>query len=176
MVKKEEKNKVPVGNYIKLCLIIVVTLGACFALRNGYLSNQEYENGIPIIRSVLASEINSNEVYHYLKENDDTVLYIGVANNKSCRKLEEELKNVITDRNLENVITYLNLTNTKNKSSFIKEFNKFYDIKLLGYPSFVLIKNGKVVDYITVKEENNIGIDRVINFLERNNITNELYD
>lgn len=176
MVKGKEIKKIPVSNYIKLCLIIVVTLTLCFVFRNNYLSNQEYENGIPIIRDVLSSEINSSEVYHYVRENNDTLLYIGVANNKSCRKLEEELKSVIAERELENVITYLNLSETKNKSSFIKEFNKFYDIELLGYPSFVLIENGKVVDFITVKEEKNMSLKRVINFLERNNITNDLYD
>ena len=175
MVKKDI-TKIPASNYVKLGLIIIVTLVACFALRNTYLSNQEYENGIPIIRSVLTSEINSSEVYHYVRENNDAIIYIGVANNSSCRKLEEELKDTILDRNLENVITYLNLTNTKNKSSFIKEFNKFYDVKLLGYPSFVFIQNGKVVDYITVKEDKNMSVDRVINFLERNNISSELYD
>lgn len=175
MVKKKDK-KIPVSNYVKLSLIIIVTLMACFFLRNSYLSNQEYENGIPIIRDVLNSEINSNEVYHYVRENTTTVLYIGVANNSSCRKLEEKLKDVITERKLENVITYLNLTNTKNRSSFIKEFNKFYETKLLGYPSFVFIENGKVVDFITVKEKNDLDVNRVINFLERNNINNELYD
>lgn len=175
MVKKKE-NKIPVGNYIKLGLIIIVTLILCFSLRNSYLSNQEYENGIPIIRDSVTSEINSNEVYHYVREKSSTILYIGVANDKSCRKLEEKLKDVILERNLGNVITYLNLTNTKNRSSFIKEFNKFYETKLLGYPSFVLIENGKVVDFITVKEKNDLDVNRVINFLERNNITNELYD
>ena len=175
MVKKKE-NKIPVGNYVKLGLIIVVTLIACLALRNNYVSNQEYENGIPIIRDYVTSEINSTEVYHYVRENSSVVLYIGVANNKSCRKLEEQLKDAIVDRNLGNVITYLNLTNTKSKSSFIKEFNKFYEIELIGYPSFLYIENGKVVDFITVKEKDNLDINRVINFLERNNISNELYD
>ena len=175
MVKKKE-NKIPVSNYIKLSLIIILTLTACFLLRNNYLSNQEYENGIPIIRSVVTSEINSNEVYHYVRENLSTVLYVGVANSSSCRKLEEDLKTVITERNLGNVVTYLNLTSTKNRSSFIKEFNKFYETKLLGYPSFVLIENGKVVDFITVKEGNDLDINRVINFLERNNISSDLYD
>ena len=103
MVKKKE-NKIPVGNYVKLGLIIVVTLIACLALRNNYVSNQEYENGIPIIRDYVTSEINSTEVYHYVRENSSVVLYIGVANNKSCRKLEEQLKDAIVDRNLGNVI------------------------------------------------------------------------
>ena len=175
MVKKKDI-KIPAGNYIKLILIIIVTLIACFIFRNVYLSNQEYENGIPIIRDVVSSEINSSEVYHYIRESDATVLYIGVANDNECRELEEDLKDVITDRGLENVITYLNLTKTRNRSSFIREFNKFYDVKLVGYPSFVLIENGKVVDFITVKKGNDLTINRVINFIERNNITNEIYD
>ena len=103
-------------------------------------------------------------------------IYIGVSNDNNCRNLETELKNVITSRSLENTITYLNLTNNKKKSSFIKEFNKFYDTKLVGYPSFVFIEDGKVIDIVSVKVGSKLGIDRVVNFLERNNINSDLYD
>ena len=175
MLKDKEK-RIPVGNYIKLGLIILATVLLAIFLRNSYISNQEYENGIPIIRDAVVSEINSNEVYHYVRENEQVVLYIGVSNDKNCRNLETDLKEVITSRHLENVITYLNLTNNKKKSSFIKEFNKFYDTKLLGYPSFVFIEDGKVMDIMTVKTGNKISVDRVINFLERNNISSDLYD
>jgi len=175
MFKKKEK-KIPIGNYIKLGLIIIVTIVVAIFLRNRYLSNQEYENNIPIIRDVLVSEINSNEVYHYVRENEKVVLYIGVSNDENCRNLEEELKSVITERNLENTITYLNLTSEEKKSSFIKEFNKFYETNLLGYPSFVLIEDGKVIDIVTVKAGTSLSIGRVVNFIERNNITSDFYD
>jgi len=175
MSNKEEK-KITVGNYIKLGLIILVTVLIALFLRNSYISNQEYENGIPVIRDIVTSEINSNEVYHYIRENENVVLYIGVSDDSNCRNLETELKDVITKRGLENAITYLNLTNNKKKSSFIKEFNKFYDTKVLGYPSFVLINDGKVIDIVSVKTGSKLGVDRVINFLERNNITSDLYD
>ena len=175
MLKKKEKS-IPVGNYIKLGLIILVTILVAVFLRNSYLSNQEYEKGIPVIRDVVVSEINSNEVYHYIRENESVVLYIGVSDNDNCRNLEADLKGVVTNRHLENVITYLNLTSTKRRSSFIKEFNKFYDTKVLGYPSFVLIEDGEVKDIMTVKTGNKLSVDRVINFLERNNITSDLYD
>lgn len=175
-MKKNNEKKIPASNYIKLGLIILVTILVAIFLRNSYISNQEYENGIPVIRDVVASEINSNEVYHYVRENENVVLYIGVSDDSNCRNLEKDLKDVITSRGLENVITYLNLTNTKKKSSFIKEFNKFYDTKLLGYPSFVLLNDGKVTDIITVKTGSKFSVDRVINFLERNNISSDLYD
>lgn len=175
-MSKEKNKKISTANYIKLGLIIILTVIGVILIRNSYLSNQEYENGIPIIRDVLVSEINSNEVYHYIRENENVVLYIGVANDKECRSLEENLKQEITDRQLESVITYLNLTNNKKKSSFIKEFNKFFDTKLLGYPSFVLIEDGKVKDIITVKIGHELSINRVINFLERNNISRDTYD
>ena len=175
MIKKKER-EIPVGNYIKLGLIILATVLLAVFLRNNYISNQEYENGIPIIRDVLVSEINSNEVYHYIRENENTVLYIGASDDSNCRLLEKDLKDVITSRHLESVITYLNLTNTKKKTSFIKEFNKFYDTNVLGYPSLVLLNDGKVIDIVTVKVGNKLSVDRVINFLDRNNIASELYD
>ena len=170
-----KKKVIPFSNYIKLSLIVVLTIIGAFICRNLYVSNINYQKSISIIRDVLVSEINSSEVYNYIRENDNAVLYIGVVYDDSCRSLEKELKAVITEQKLENTITYLNITDNKKKSSFIKEFNKFYGIKLLGYPSFVYFEDGKVKDLITVKTGNNLKISEIEDFINRNNLK-DLYD
>ena len=172
---KKDKKIIPISNYVKLVLIIIVTIVGAFILRDRYMAQEKYEKGIPVIRDYINSEINSSEVYHYIRENDDVLLYIGVSDNNNCRSLEEDLKNTITKNGLENRITYLNLTDEKKKDSFIKEFNKYFDTKLLGYPSFVLFEGEEVKEILTVKTGDSLSIDTVKEFFKRNNISSD-YD
>lgn len=174
MKKKEEK--IPFSNYVTLFFIVAATIIGVLILRNIYISNINYEKKIPVIRDMVVSEINSNEIYNYIRENENALIYVGVADDDNCRKLEEKLEKVIKDNNLEDTITYLNLSNERKKQSFIKEFNKFYSTKLLGIPSFVVFKDGKVSDILTVKTGKSLSIEEVTNFLEKNNIMEGLYD
>lgn len=171
-----KKKVIPISNYIKLFLLVVLTILLALGLRKIYISNTNYEKSFSVIEEVLVSEINSSEVYNYIRENDNAILYIGVSDDDNCRNFENEFKSVVTSRGLENVITYLNLTNNKKRSSFIKEFNKFYDTKILGYPSIVLIRDGKVTDIVTVKTGSKLDLDDAIKFLDRNKITSDIYD
>lgn len=168
-MKKKKKDIIPVSNYVKLILVIIVVVLGVFALRNIYLSNEDYNNSIPVIRDSVVREINSKEVYNYVREDNDAIIYVGVADNKLCRKYEEELKKIIKKYFLEEEITYLNLTDLKSTKSFIKEFNKFYDSKLKDYPSIIIFKDGKVVDIFTVSDENNM-YQKTIDFLLDNEI------
>ena len=145
-----KSKKIPFSNYIKLLLLIIVTVGLVFVCRNIYLSNEDYNNNIPIIRDYLVREINSKEVYNYVREDSDAIIYIGVASSKTCRDYENIFKDIITKYHLEEDITYLNLSNLKNIGSFIKDFNKFYNSNLKDYPSLVIFEEGKVVDILTI--------------------------
>ena len=168
-MKKQKKN-IPVNNYIKLGIIVVVTIFAVVVLRNWYVGKTNYELNIPIIKDTLVNEINTDEVYNYIRENENAILYIGVVSNKNCRSFEEEFNRVVVDKNLQYEITYLNISNTKNKSKFIKEFNKFYDTDILRYPSIVVFEEGSVKDIITVKTGKKLNIKDVIKFIDSNSI------
>jgi len=161
--------KIPFSNYIKLLLLITVTVIGIFVCRNIYLSNEDYNNNIPIIRDYVYSEINSKEIYNYIREDNDAVIYMGVASSKTCRDYENIFKNIITKYHLEEDITYLNLSNLKSKKTFIKEFNKFYNSDLEDYPSLIVFKDGKVVDILTIEDTDNFK-DKTINFLLDNEI------
>lgn len=171
-MKKQKKN-IPVYNYIKLGIIVVVTIFAVVVLRNWYVGKTNYELNIPIIKDTLVNEINTDEVYNYIRENENAILYIGVVSNKNCRSFEKEFNRVIVDRNLQYEITYLNLSKAKNKSKFIKEFNKFYDTNILGYPSLVIFEEGSVKNIITVKTGKDLNVKDVIKFLDSNSIVDD---
>lgn len=171
-MKKQKKN-IPVYNYIKLGIIVVVTIFAVVVLRNWYVGKTNYELNIPIIKDTLVNEINTDEVYNYIRENENAILYIGVVSNKNCRNFEKEFNRVIVDRNLQYEITYLNISKAKNKSKFIKEFNKFYDTNILGYPSLVIFEEGSVKNIITVKTGKDLNVKDVIKFLDSNSIVDD---
>ena len=172
ILDKRKKEGVPVSNYVKLFLLIIGTMILSLILSKIYIDNINYESKIPIIRKSINSEIKPDEVYNYVRENQDTVIYMCTSNNKECRKLEEEFSKYIEKNKLKDKITYLNLTDYK-KDKFIKEFNKFYGTNLLGYPSLIVFKEGEVSDIITTNSK--LEIDDVIKLFERNDITND-YD
>lgn len=174
MEKKE--SRIPIGNYVKLTLIIVVTLLGVFLFQNLYIRDKLVEENTPLIRDYLRSEVNSNEIYNYIRENENSIIYICTANNKSCRDFEKEFGPYVKANELENRITYLNITDTKKKSAFIKEFNKFYDTNLLGYPSIIIYEDGKVKDMLTVKTDKSLEIDLVKEFFKKNNVSSSYYD
>lgn len=170
---KKKDNKVPFSNYVKLVLIVLATVFIVMLFRNWYVSGRDYELNIPIIKETLISEINTTEVYNYVRENENTILYIGVVNNEECRNFEKEFNEVIRRRTLEDTITYLNISKEKNKSKFIKELNKFYGTDLKGYPSIIIFEEGEVKATISVKTGKSLNINDVEKFLNDNNVVSE---
>lgn len=169
-MKKKNNKEIPVNNYIKLSLLVIGTILAVVVLSKWYIGNREYELTIPIISKTLINEINTDEVYDYIRANENAILYIGVVENEECRNFEKEFNEVITERTLEDTITYLNISKAKSKKSFIKEFNKFYDAKLDGYPSLIIFEEGKVKATLTVKAGENLDVDDAVEFLDKNGV------
>lgn len=174
--KISKKNHIPVGNYAKLLLIVIVTVAVCLLLTNLYKNRVNYEHNISIIRETLIREVNADEIYNYVRENEDSIIYIGVVSDDNCRDFEREFNKVIKDKNLGDIITYLNITDVKNKNKFLKEFNKFYDTSLQGYPSLVIFENGCVKSILTVKVGHELNIDQCNKFLDQNGVTSIYYD
>lgn len=170
MKKKSSNDKIPVVNYFKLAVVIIITVLLTFLLRNWYISGRNYELNIPIITETLINQINTDEVYNYVRENENAILYVGVVSDENCRNFEKEFNSVIQKRGLEDIITYLNITKANNKKKFISEFNKFYDTKLLGYPSIIIFEEGKVKAILTVKTGKSLSIDNVEKFLDSNKV------
>lgn len=168
--KKSSLKKVPVTNYIKLVFVVCITIFVAFLLRNWYISGRNYELNIPIIKETLLSEITSDEVYNYVRENENTILYIGVVSDENCRHFEKEFNSVIEERGLEDTITYLNITKSNNKKEFINEFNKVYNTELLGYPSLVIFEEGEVKATLTVKTGKELKLEDAIEFLDSNQV------
>ena len=168
--EKNKKNIVPVKNYIKLGLIIVAVVLLCFLFRSLYIGRVNYELNIPIISETLIRKINTDEVYNYVHENENAIIYIGVVSDENCRSFEKEFNKVIKEKSLKDKITYLNITSVPSKESFINDFNKTYNTSLQGYPSLVIFNEGKVKSVITVKTGDKLDIVDVKKFLDENGV------
>ena len=165
----KKNNKIPVSNYISLFLIICITIVGSLYFRNVYLSSKDYNDNIPIIRDNINHEINSKEIYNYIRENNNSIIYVGVSSDELCRSYENELKKIISKYHLEEDITYLNLSDLKNAKTFIKEFNKFYDSSLKSYPSIIIFENSSVIDILSIENSDNY-YNKTINFLLENEV------
>lgn len=168
--EKNKKNIIPVKNYIKLLILIVVTIFCSFLLRNWYMGRVNYELNIPVIAETVLRKISNEEVYNYVHENENAIIYMGVASDKNCRAFEKEFNKVIKDRSLEDKITYLNITDVKDKNAFIEEFNTNYGISLQGYPSLIIFSEGKVKSVYSVKTGYKLNISAIIKFLDENGV------
>lgn len=172
--KEQKKNDSNMTGYIKLGFIFAVTVFLVLLLRTWYLNKVNYELSVPIIKETLTQEINSNEIYNYIRENENSIIYMGVVTDQDCRDFEATLNVIIRDRYLENTITYLKLTEDENIQKFIKEFNKFYDANLKKYPAIIVFEDGKVKD-ILESNKNELTKDDVVTFLKNNEITSVDY-
>lgn len=169
-MSKKVNKKIPFSNYVKVILVVVLVIFASLIFRNWYINSVNYELNMPIITETLLSEINADEVYNYVRENENVILYVGVVSDENCRSFEKEFNEVIAERYLEDTITYLNISKVKSKSKFIKEFNKFYGAELLGYPSLIIFEEGEIKATLTVKTGKELKIEDALQFLDENGV------
>lgn len=162
--------KIPLSNYFKLGIIVVAVVVLAFVCRHWYINKTNYELNIPIINKTLINEVNSDEVYNYILENENSVIYMGVASDIVCRNFEEKFDDVIVDMNLTDKITYLNISEVKDKNVFIREFNNYFKSSVNTYPCIIVFREGEVKDIITISSETNM--NEVIDFLNNNSINN----
>lgn len=164
---KENKRKIPIKNYIKLALIFILTITLVLYLSYWYKSYQNYQKKTPVLNGVI-SEVRYNEIYNYINDNQSALIYIGVANDDDCRKIENDLKRIIEKRHLKEKIVYFNITDVNDKELLFQEFNSRYSQghNVYTYPSIILIDEGKIVDFRSKTANKNLLASDVEQFLE----------
>ncbi len=138
---------IPKKNYVIcffLFLIVIVASLIIYVINN---DQKKYSNKVPVLRGKVL-ELNVDAIDEYLNENDDVLLYLGVANDSNSRTLEEKMLPLIEYGKLN--IIYLNITDVNNKRNFIKSFNKKYGSNLIlkKYPALIYIKEEKIYEMI----------------------------
>jgi len=159
---KEETKKIPAKNYLMVAIIFAISIVLAFFFRNWYISYQDYEKTIPILSGFI-SEVHYNEIYNYIDDNQSVIIYIGVADDEECRKLEVELKKLIEKKHLKEKIVYFNITDVENKDLLFKELNDKYasSIRISAYPAIILFEDGKIIDFRSKTANKNLFISDV---------------
>lgn len=170
---KKKNEKVNIVGYVKVVILIAITVFLVLFIRNIYLSNINYKLNIPVIRETLKLEINKGEIYNYVRDNPNAVIYVGVASDNNCRTFELDFNRIIKKEKLEEEIIYLNLDKKNGIKSFFKEFNKFYDTNLTKYPSIIIFQDGKVEDILKVPTGDNYSSTVIEEFLNEYQVVNQ---
>ena len=165
---------IPKKNYAIVIFIFLVTfIGATifFAIYN---NQQKYEKDVPVLRGH-SKEIELKDLDTYFTENQDFLLFVGVANDDTSRAAENVMIEVIDDKNIE--VIYVNIQDSKDKAKFYQDFNKKYSngIDLTSYPAFLIIQDGKILDSIQ-NGYRNINYGDVVQLLKTNSIIGEQDD
>lgn len=166
-MNKNNKREVPIKNYIKLGIILLISILALFYLYLWYRTYEENRLNTPIMDNYL-SIINYNELNDYLTENKNATIYLSKLNDNDIRSFEKEFKLIIQDNALKNKMLYLDLTNELDQNNEITITNN-YTINESNLPVIVIIENSQVVEIYNIKE-NNYDENKLEAFLNQNNI------
>jgi len=165
---------IPMKNYIKvvmLCFISVVIALICASI---YLKNQEHVKTIPVIRGTLNEIITAEELDNYIMENNNAIIYIGVANDDNCREVEKELIKLLKKKSLTEEVVYLNVTEFDNIDRFYSDFNSKYgtDMKITHYPSFMIFADGKILNMVSKTDKQDLQVGDIDILLDQYELAN----
>ena len=137
------------NNYLKLALIIIVTIFLVFLISNiskNYSINKINTSYI----SKYVPNIKYNELDDALIElNQDTYLYISYTGNKDIHNFEVKFKKLLRDKELLDNVIYLNMDNEINENKdYIESLNDKLNLtennKITALPSIYIIRDSKV--------------------------------
>ena len=102
--------KIPLKNYIVLCVIIVLTVISVFYVRSWYITNKEYYSRNSVVKDVVR-EINIDEISNYTLESPKFMLYVSSGVDADVKEFENSFKRLIKKLEVNDDILYLNTDN-----------------------------------------------------------------
>lgn len=167
--KDKSKSKKGIKNYIILIVIFVLCFGFTIYLCEWYNVYSDYKKQTPIIRGTL-SEINTEDLDHYVVDVPSVIVYICTSYDDDCRSFEKNFKKYVNKKDLNDSIVYLNISDV-DKEQFVNDFNSKYNYKTRlngNYPAFISFKDGKIDSILQSDVNKELSISKVDSFLELN--------
>ena len=157
--------KVPMKNYFILILLLLITVGVVFFIKDIYQSHDDKK--YVSIMNCFITEVKLDDLTDYTLENSPVVIFISDKNNSSLSVSENKYKDLLAEYDLQSLFVYLNVSN--NKEDILKKFNEKYQINLddKALPIIVVIDEGRAVDLYSKEQFNK---PEVINFLTENGV------
>ena len=140
--------KIPLKNYVILCIIVITTVLAVFYVRSWYITNKEYYSRNSVIKDV-TREINVDEISNYALESPKFMLYVSSGVDADVKDFENNFKKLIKKLEISEDILYLNMDNVNNDlysslSSFSSN-NKISSLIIQSKASLYVFSDGKIV-------------------------------
>lgn len=167
------ERKIPLKNYILLAVTLIITIILVIYF---YMWKQTYDSTKinTMLMDKYIQKINYNELNDYLVENKNTVIYSSVLGNTKTKNFEEKLTKVIEENSLSNGLLYLDLTEElKNKQIKKEILEKYPELNNnIKAPLIIVFNNEKITSIYNIKD-NNYNIDKLIEYLEKEEIIND---
>lgn len=164
---KNENKKIPTKNYIIVIIVFIIIMAITIGIKIWHQSYRDYQLTIPIISGEV-QEINYEEFDNYIMEHDEFLLYIGVADDNSCREFEKDLISILDKRNIREELLYLNITKLPNKEVYLGKLVEKYSKKKfkIDYPTFIIIDENRFVDFVSKNSSGKIHISEIEKILD----------
>lgn len=146
IIRGDAMKKVPVSNYIKSLILIIITVVLTIFLANNYKARKEYESNINITMSFLTT-VDASNIEEYLIENHDVIMYLSNSSDESLKEYEETLKKLIIKKELEKDIIYFDTKDLDEE--YLKNLFQSYtsdnleNINIIE-PNLLIFDNGKI--------------------------------
>lgn len=170
-MKSKKKQK---KNYIILGFIYVAVIVLVLYLASWYNTYEEYKEEIPVLQNIV-SEINPNEVGHYLMENPSPILYLCSASDRECREFEESIKSYLEENDFQD-LTYVNLESIDDKTTYLTELLDKYDgsnFTISRVPCLIKFTDGKITSIEDGLNGALLTKDEAFNFIDANSYLGE---
>ena len=170
-MKSKKKQK---KNYIILAFIYAVVIVLVLYLASWYNTYAEYREEIPVLQNII-SEINPDEVDHYLMENPSPILYICSASDSDCREFEKSIKSYLQENAYQD-LTYVNLEDINDKTAYITELLDKYNgsnFVINRIPCLIKFTDGKVTSIEDGLNGALLTKDEALNFIDANSYMGE---
>lgn len=170
-LKSKKKQK---KNYIILTFIYAVVIVLVLYLASWYNTYVEYREEIPVLQNII-SEINPDEVDHYLMENPSPILYICSASDSDCREFEKSIKSYLQENAYQD-LTYVNLEDINDKTAYITELLDKYNgsnFVINRIPCLIKFTDGKVTSIEDGLNGALLTKDEALNFIDANSYMGE---
>lgn len=138
--------EVPFKNYIKLFLLIMVTISITIGISLIY---QNYRKSHKSYLSKNIQNINVKELDIYLQENDYVIIFVTSEKDNEHDTEYENLVKDLTENDIKQYTVYLN----RDKKENINYFKDTYNVSIENDMAF-LIEDGKIKRRIKLKDYN----------------------
>ena len=160
--------KIPLKNYIILCVIILLTIISVFYIRSWYITSKDYYSRNSVIKDVV-HEINVDEISNYTLESPKFMLYVSSGADADIKGFENDFKKLIRRLDLSEDILYLNADNIgydlyNNLSGFASN-DKISSLISESKASLYVFSDGKIVGVLN--NINNFSSKNIRSFIKK---------